>query len=152
MVVPANVADETLAAERRRQIVSTASGVMPDKGFHRTSMREIAASGRRYSRRARGVLKQRELRKREFLADIIRSGIDRGEFRPVNPELVAHDIIMLAHMWTLKGWALKDTFDVPSYFRAQFDVILSHVLPEGCDGRGHQSKLLTYRIGAETDV
>ena len=200
MVVPAKVADETLLAGRRQQIVSTATGVMLEKGFHRTSIRDIAsaagitmgtlylyisrkedvlyliasaimedlsdglleveprstaleslhaASEHVFNAVARlrpevallyresasmlpehlEVLKQSELRERDFLADIIRGGIGRGEFRPVNPELVAHNIIMLAHMWTLKGWALKDTFDVSSYFNAQFDLILSDVLP-----------------------
>ena len=205
VVVPAKVADAALLAGRRQQIVSTATGVMLEKGFHRTSIRDIAAAaditmGTLYlyiSRKEdvlyliasaimedlsdgllavkpRGtaldtlhaaaehffnavaglrrevallyresasmlpehleVLKQSELRERDFLADIIRSGIDRGEFRPVNPELVAHNIIMLAHMWTLKGWTLKDTFDVSSYFRAQFDLILADVLPERREG------------------
>ena len=201
VVVPAKVADAALLAGRRQQIVSTATGVMLEKGFHRTSIRDIAAAaditmGTLYLYISRKedvlyliasaimedlsdgllaveprataldtlhaaaehffnavaglrrevallyresasmlpqhleVLKQSELRERDFLADIIRSGVERGEFRPLNPELVAHNIIMLAHMWTLKGWALKDTFDVSSYFRAQFDLILADVLPE----------------------
>lgn len=202
MVVPAKVADEQLLTGRRRQIVSTATGVMLDKGFHRTSIRDIAsaaditmgalylyisrkedvlyliasaimedlsdgllavepretalaslhAAAEHFFHAVAGirrevallyresasmlpehleVLKQSELRERDFLAEIIRRGIDRGEFRPVNPELVSHNIIMLAHMWALKGWALKDDFDVASYFSAQFDLILADILPEG---------------------
>lgn len=201
MVVPAKVADEALLAGRRQQIVSTATGVMLEKGFHRTSIRDIAAAaditmGTLYLYISRKedvlyliasaimedlsdglravepretpldtlhaaaehffnavaglrrevallyresasmlpehleVLKQSELRERDFLAEIIRQGMDAGQFRPVNPELVAHNIIMLAHMWALKGWALKDDFDVSSYFNAQFELILADVLPE----------------------
>lgn len=201
MVVPAKVADEALLAGRRQQIVSTATGVMLEKGFHRTSIRDIAAAaditmGTLYLYISRKedvlyliasaimedlsdgllavepretpldtlhaaaehffnavaglrkevallyresasmlpehleVLKQSELRERDFLAEIIRQGMDAGQFRPVNPELVAHNIIMLAHMWALKGWALKDDFDVSSYFNAQFELILADVLPK----------------------
>ena len=201
MVVPAKVADEALLAGRRQQIVSTATGVMLEKGFHRTSIRDIAAAaditmGTLYLYISRKedvlyliasaimedlsdgllaveqretppetlraaaehffhavaglrrevallyresasmlpehleVLKQSELRERDFLAEIIRQGVAEGQFRPVNPELVAHNIIMLAHMWALKGWTLKDTFDISSYFNEQFDLILADVLPE----------------------
>jgi AcrR family transcriptional regulator len=82
------------------------------------------------------VMKQAELRERDFLAAIVRDGIASGEFRPLDPELLAHDVIMLAHMWALKGWALRERFDEAGYFDAQFNVILSNLLEERVPSNG----------------
>lgn len=51
-------------------------------------------------------LKRAELRDREFYCEIIRRGIEQGEFRNVRPDLFAHNIVVLAHGWALKNWAL----------------------------------------------
>lgn len=40
--------------------------------------------------------------------DLIRQGVVQGVFAPVDPSLVAHDIVLLGHLPALKGWALRD--------------------------------------------
>lgn len=61
-------------------------------------------------------LKASEIRERTYFTQIIREGIAREEFSaPVDPDLFAHDIIMLAHMWALKGWALSRELSFERY-------------------------------------
>ena len=79
------------------------------------------------------ALKQSELQEREFFANIIRQGIKTGEFRPVDPTLSAHTLIMLAHMWTLNGWTLKDSFNIDEYLEQQIGFFLADLTgkPQG---------------------
>ncbi len=69
-------------------------------------------------------LKDSEMKERAHFAKIIREGIATGEFEaPVDPELFAHDIIMLAHMWALKGWTLSKTFKFDQYKVSQMELL-----------------------------
>jgi AcrR family transcriptional regulator len=43
----------------------------------------------------------------EFFGDLIRAGVAVGEFRKVDDRLLAHEIILLAHMRALKGWIFE---------------------------------------------
>lgn len=74
------------------------------------------------------ALKQSELQERGFFASIIHDGIEQGEFRPVHPDLTAHNVIMLAHMWALKGWTLKDSFDLDAYIEQQLAFLLGDLI------------------------
>lgn len=58
-------------------------------------------------------------RSAEFLADLIRAGMASGEFRQVDDRLLAHEIILLAHMRALKGWVLRS--------RQRADVLADHL-------------------------
>ena len=79
------------------------------------------------------ALKQSELQEREFFASIIQEGIEKGEFRPVHPDLTAHNVIMLAHMWALKGWTLKDSFDLDAYIEQQLAFLLGDLVIPSTD-------------------
>jgi len=72
------------------------------------------------------ALKESEIREREFFTDVIRTGIQQGEFRQsASPDVLAHDIIVLAHMWALKGWALHTLMDFDTYRDTQMHLIWS---------------------------
>ena len=195
MRVQSKVADQALVRKRQAHIVSAATHLLLRQGFHKTSVREIAAAAdvtmgglylyisrkedllyliaesimselsqsleliedhgspgetlragadrffRAVDRMRREIkllyresasllpehleaLQQSELRERAFFSDVIREGIDRGEFAEIDPDLAAHDIIMLGHMWALKGWALKDSFSLDEYIDLQLGGIL----------------------------
>jgi AcrR family transcriptional regulator len=70
------------------------------------------------------ALKQSGVRDRVFLVNILRRGIDAGEFRPVDADLIADNIIALAHMWALKGWIMVARgVTVESYLRGQLELL-----------------------------
>lgn len=75
------------------------------------------------------ALKESELLVRTEFARVIRQGISNGEFRDLDPEFVAHNIIMLGHMWALKGWALRQHLDFESFRDEQINLIFGMLSP-----------------------
>lgn len=61
----------------------------------------------------------------EPIRQAIRDGIDAGVFRPVDVELVAHNILMTAHGWSLKHWNLGRRMSVEGYADGQVDLLLA---------------------------
>jgi AcrR family transcriptional regulator len=76
----------------------------------------------------RDVLKLGELEERDFIAAIIRQGLESGEFcnRDVVPDLLAYDVIMLSHMWALKSWGLG-TISLDEYLERQVGLIIGQL-------------------------
>jgi len=201
MRVRSKVADEALVQRRQAHIVSTATHLLLQQGFHKTSVREIAAAAdltmgglylyisrkedllyliaeaimselgeslddiqkqvspadtlrvaaerffRAVDRMRREIkllyrespsllpehlaaLQESELRERDIFAGLIRDGIREGSFKDIDADLAAHNIIMLAHMWALKGWALKNSFSLDDYIDLQLGFILFHLRTE----------------------
>ncbi|MBM3154464.1 MAG: TetR/AcrR family transcriptional regulator [Chloroflexi bacterium] len=58
---------------------------------------------------------------------LLRRGIESGEFKIENPTLMAHNIIVLAHMWAVRRWFLRKRFNLEEYIRMQTDAILKLV-------------------------
>ncbi len=59
-----------------------------------------------------------------IFGEIIREGIDQGAFKEVDVDLVAYDIIMMAHMWILKGWHFKKRLTLDKYIDLQLQAIV----------------------------
>lgn len=63
--------------------------------------------------------KQRELAIASVFADLIRSGISRATFAPVDVAVLAMDIVFLGHLPALKSWALNGMGVLPEDVRRQ---------------------------------
>jgi TetR/AcrR family transcriptional regulator, cholesterol catabolism regulator len=59
-----------------------------------------------------------------IFGDIIREGIDRGTFKEVDVDLLAYNIIMMAHMWILKGWHFRKRLTLDKYIDLQLLAIV----------------------------
>lgn len=57
----------------------------------------------------------------------VRAGIEAGLFRPVSPELVAHNLKMAAHAWALKHWDLARHLTLADYIDAELDLVLTSI-------------------------
>ncbi len=57
-------------------------------------------------------------------ADIINEGIGQGLFKAVDVDLMAYNIIMMAHMWVLKGWHFKNRMSLDRYIDLQLEIIM----------------------------
>ncbi len=55
---------------------------------------------------------------------IIQEGIDQGAFKEVDVDLMAYNIIMMAHMWVLKGWHFRKRFTLDQYIDMQLAIIM----------------------------
>jgi AcrR family transcriptional regulator len=76
---------------------------------------------------------QGEVELRQLLEGIIERGIKSGLFRPVDSFIVAQDIILMAHAWAIKGWAIKDRYDLESYVDAQLDILMHAIAADPAD-------------------
>jgi TetR/AcrR family transcriptional regulator, cholesterol catabolism regulator len=195
------VANEELVSTRHRQLIAAATNLFLQKGFHKTTTREVAdavgwnmgtlylyisckedilyliaraimnslavddhrveprptaqatfiAGTEHYFRTVaelhqelrllyresaslrpehREEVRQAELHVWTYFTDIIQSGIDHGEFRPLDPRLFAYNVIMIAHMWALKQSTLAQEYDFEPYLKAQMRMLHAQLLME----------------------
>lgn len=73
-------------------------------------------------------IKAFEVETTQPLVRVLREGIDAGILRPVEPELVADDLLLLAHAWALKHWYFERTLDLEGYVRSQLSLALHGLL------------------------
>jgi hypothetical protein len=67
---------------------------------------------------------QLEVEVSEIFGGIIREGIEHGLFKAVDVDLMAYNIIILAHMWVLKGWHFKQRLTLERFIDLQRSAIL----------------------------
>lgn len=56
-----------------------------------------------------------QLRVRDSFISLLNFGIDNGRIRSCHVEVIAENIIMFAHMWAIKGWALWRSVSLREY-------------------------------------
>ncbi|MBM7367984.1 TetR/AcrR family transcriptional regulator [Gordonia hydrophobica] len=87
----------------------------------------LAPDGRRQ-------IKDLELLTIEPLQQAIADGIADGLLVAPHPELVAYNLLLLAHAWALKHWYFERTLDIEAYISAQLALSLrALVAPEHVD-------------------
>lgn len=59
-----------------------------------------------------------------IFGDIIRDGIEKGIFKEVDVDLMAYNIVMLAHMWSLKRWHFRKRLTIDNYIDLQSKFIM----------------------------
>jgi AcrR family transcriptional regulator len=80
--------------------------------------RALTKAGREY-------IKQREIETNRHIERIIQEGIDQRVFRPVDPNLVTYDIVLLGHMWALKAWHFRKLMTCEEYVARQYDFVMA---------------------------
>lgn len=76
----------------------------------------------------RDKIKKLEIETSEPLRAALREGQSSGVLVAVDVELVAHDLLMMAHGWALKGWYLKESLQFDEYVAKQTALVLSAVI------------------------
>lgn len=103
------------------------------------------------ARPGRERLKRLESSTTELLTAEVRNAVASGIFVPVDCELVAYDLIMLAHGWALKHWYLAVTQTLESYVAFQTSLIFRSLISP--DRRKQYSHLINMApAGARNDV
>jgi len=67
---------------------------------------------------------QLEVEVSRIFGEIIEEGISRGVFKEVDVDLMAYNIIMMAHMWVLKRWHFKKRLDLDKYIDLQLITVM----------------------------
>lgn len=58
---------------------------------------------------------------------IIHEGIETGAFRTENPDMVAHNVIAISHVWVLRRWRFPANLTVSEYVRTQVPLIMAQL-------------------------
>jgi AcrR family transcriptional regulator len=74
-------------------------------------------------RASKSRIMQLEVDVSSIFAQIINEGIEQGVFKRVDVDLMAYNIMMLAHMWALKRWHFKNRLSLDTYFKLQLEII-----------------------------
>ncbi len=83
---------------------------------------------RALSSEARDRIKNREVQTTEPLRAAVAAAIASGVFRTVDVDLVAYDLLLLAHSWALKHWHFEQSLDLESYVARQTSLFLNALL------------------------
>jgi AcrR family transcriptional regulator len=75
------------------------------------------------NRASKSRIMQLEVEVSSVFAQIINEGIEQGVFKSVDVDLMAYNIMMLAHMWALKRWHFKNRLSLDTYFKLQLEMI-----------------------------
>lgn len=71
-----------------------------------------------------------ELESNSLVAECVRSCIAGGIFRPLNVDLLAYQVVMLAHGWALKRWALGQSMTLDEYVSEAVELFLQRAMTE----------------------
>lgn len=61
------------------------------------------------------VIMEKELETNRLIADCVEACVAAGRFRTCNTDLVAYQLVMLAHSWALKRWHLRTVTTLDAY-------------------------------------
>ncbi len=81
------------------------------------------------SAEGRTEIKRLEIETSEPLREAVRQGVDAGLLIADDPDLVAYNLLLLAHSWALKHWYFERTMTLDQYIAAQRTLALKAVLP-----------------------
>lgn len=73
-------------------------------------------------------IKDLEIETTEPLRRIIQDGTRARTFQEVDRDLVAYNLILLAHAWALKHWYFQPNLDLESYIRKQMMLVLNGLI------------------------
>jgi len=111
---------ETVTETLKQTIIAFVKRSEPQAKKHLFYDREI----RNFTHADREMLLKSQVKLVELFEEIIREGIDRGEFKTIDPLLIAHNIGMLQHDWALRRWFLIKHYSIDEFAVKQAEIIL----------------------------
>ena len=75
----------------------------------------------------RELLYKREEYQVDLLKKILQWGCESGDFKIVDTNLAAHDIIVLCDMWAFRRWSLHKDYTLEQFRKSQKGLILSRL-------------------------
>jgi AcrR family transcriptional regulator len=74
---------------------------------------------------SKAKIMQLEVEVSEIFGGIIKEGVEAGLFKDIDIDVMAFNIIMMAHLWVLKKWHLKRRLDLEKFIQLQLATILA---------------------------
>lgn len=69
-------------------------------------------------------IKKMEIETNNLVADCIQTCVELGYFRQLNVQLMAYQVVVVAHSWALKRWFLGKTVTLEGYIDETLDLFL----------------------------
>ncbi|MBI4774748.1 MAG: hypothetical protein HY788_11315 [Deltaproteobacteria bacterium] len=63
----------------------------------------------------------------EIFKEILSEGMKQGVFRQGDPDLISYNIMMLSHIWVLKGWHFHKRMDMHEFMNKQKEFLLRSI-------------------------
>jgi AcrR family transcriptional regulator len=76
----------------------------------------------------REKIKELEVQTSEPLRHVVREGVTAGVLTTEDPDLVAYNLLLLAHAWALKHWYFEQSLTFDEYVRKQTTLTLSALI------------------------
>ena len=73
-------------------------------------------------------IKQLEIETSQPLRDTVRLGVAQGKLVAADPDLVAYNLLLLAHAWALKHWYFERTMTLDDYIASQLSLTLRAIV------------------------
>lgn len=80
------------------------------------------------SSEGRERIKELEVQTSDPLRSTLRDGVAAGVFTVPDVELVAYDLLLLAHAWALKHWYFERTLSLETYVHRQLAMVLRGII------------------------
>lgn len=80
----------------------------------------------------RARIKRLEVETSQPLRAAVQDGVDAGVLVADDPDLVAYNLLLLAHSWALKHWYFEQTKTLDSYIAAQLALALRAIVAPAC--------------------
>ncbi len=88
----------------------------------------------------REALKRLELEQADMIASVIDECIQAGHFLPVDVDMLAYHVLIVAHGWSTKHWRFREISSLEEYIEENLSLILRSVLTE--EGRRQYGHLI----------
>ena len=75
-------------------------------------------------RAAKGKIMQLEVEIAKIFGEILKDGVQKGLFKALDVDLMAYNIIMMAHTWVLKGWHFKNRLSLDQFVALQSNLLM----------------------------
>jgi len=70
---------------------------------------------------------QTEMQCIDILEQLLARGCKTGEFKIVEIPIVAHNILVLAHMWSVRSWFFKNRYTFDVYLKEQIRLLIKSI-------------------------
>ncbi len=92
---------------------------------HRDKLLLIYQKSSSLDKAAKVRIMQLEVDVADIFKGIISEGIAQGTYKSLDVDLMAYNIMMLAHMWILKHWHFKHRLTLDKYIDLQLSIIMN---------------------------
>jgi AcrR family transcriptional regulator len=73
---------------------------------------------------AKGKIMQLEVEIAKIFGEILKDGVQKGLFKSLDEDLMAYNIIMMAHTWVLKRWHFKNRLSLDQFVALQSNLLM----------------------------